>query len=165
MATEQTFQTQIIKTLAFEGGYGNDPDDPGGETNFGISKAAYPDEDIANMTQERAIEIYHADYWLAPKINELPDSIAGKVFDMGVNMGPHTAIRLMQDTLNDYGTTTPELVEDGRIGPLTIAAANASPATFLSDYRNTLIAHYNSLIANHAALAKFRNGWIRRANA
>ena len=57
---------QAFKTLiGHEGGYVDDPEDPGGETNFGISKRSYPQEDIPNMTLERATEIYQRDFWWA----------------------------------------------------------------------------------------------------
>ena len=163
--SEQAFTDQIPKTLAFEGGYGNDPDDPGGETNFGISKAAYPDVDIANLTEDDAIAIYHRDYWLHPHIDQLPDSIAGKVFDAGVNMGPVTAIRLWQQTLNHLGAS-PALVMDGRIGPATIAASNAADqGVCLAGYKGSLVNHYMAIIAAHPSMAKFQRGWLRRANA
>ncbi|MBI5843910.1 MAG: hypothetical protein HZB23_04475 [Deltaproteobacteria bacterium] len=48
--------------MAHEGGYVNDPADPGGETRFGISRRAYPNEDIKALTRERAAEIYYRDY-------------------------------------------------------------------------------------------------------
>lgn len=163
--SEQAFTDQIPKTLAFEGGYGDDPADPGGETNFGISKAAYPDVDIANLTEDDAIAIYHRDYWLHPHIDQLPDSVAGKVFDMAVNMGPVTAIRLWQRTLNDLGTTPP-LVLDGRIGPATIKASNDIDQTgCLGEYKQALVDHYMDIIDAHPAMAKFQRGWLRRANA
>lgn len=163
--SEQAFTDQIPKTLAFEGGYSDDPVDPGGETNYGISRAAYPDVDIANLTEADAIAIYHRDYWLAPRIDQLPDSIAGKVFDMAVNMGPATAIRLWQQTLNDLGVQ-PLLVEDGRIGPATVAASGqALPGDVLAKYRLALVGHYMAIIRRNPTMAKYQRGWLRRANA
>jgi lysozyme family protein len=163
--SEQAFTDQIPKTLAFEGGYGDDPADPGGETNFGISKAAYPDVDIANLTRDDAIDIYHQDYWLHPRIDQLPDSVAGKVFDMAVNMGPVTAIRLWQGCLNDMGANPP-LIEDGRIGPATIAASTTADQTAcLGQYKTALVAHYMAIIRRNPSMAKFHRGWLRRANA
>lgn len=163
--SEQAFNDQIPKTLAFEGGYVDDPDDPGGETNFGISRAAYPDVDIANLTEDDAIAIYHRDYWLHPRIDQLPDSVAGKVFDMAVNMGPGTAIRLWQQTLNDLGAN-PALVMDGRIGPATITASvQADQAGCLAKYKAALVEHYMDIIRSRPSMAKFQRGWLRRANA
>ncbi len=57
------FRVSIQKTLVNEGGCVNDPVDPGGETNMGISKRQYPNLDIKNLTQEQAIEIYKEGYW------------------------------------------------------------------------------------------------------
>ena len=165
MASDDTFYKQIVETLAFEGGYSDDPADPGGETNFGISKAAYPDVDIADLTQDQAIAIYKADYWHAPRIDQLPDTIAGKVFDMGVNMGPATAVRILQDCLNTW--SNPKLVIDGRIGPHTIDAATKEAVGdwLLNDYRKAVADHYMAIIRNTPSLARFQRGWLRRAQA
>jgi len=163
--SDAAFDKQIVETLAFEGGYGNDPVDPGGETNFGISKAAYPDVDIRGLTREEAIAIYKRDYWERPRISELPDSISGKVFDMGVNMGSGTAIRLFQQVLNELNVK-PTLVEDGRIGPATIAACSqVTSVNVLARYRSILAEHYMAIIRRNPAMARFQRGWLRRANA
>ena len=58
------FDDIIEIVLEHEGGYVNDPDDPGGETNFGIAKRSHPDVDIANLTKEDAKIIYYQDYWM-----------------------------------------------------------------------------------------------------
>lgn len=79
--------------LKIEGGYVNDPHDSGGETNFGISKQAYPDEDIAGMTKARAGELYYRDYWLPAGCNPLPFDMALCVFDAAVNCGVGKAKR------------------------------------------------------------------------
>ena len=168
--SEQAFAAQIPKTLDFEGGYVNDPSDPGGETNFGISKAAYPELDIKTLTRDQAIAIYRRDYWIAPRIAELPDAVSGKVFDAGVNMGPHTAVRLWQETVNSLRSAgTPSLVVDGRIGPATIAASAAAVAHFagkmLTAYRSTLASHYMAIIAANPSMARYQRGWLRRAMA
>src|SRR5215467_7969402 len=167
MASEQTFQDQIDKTLAFEGGFVDDPDDPGGRTNFGISQRAYPGVDIASITQEQAVGFYYRDYWLAPHIDSLPDFIAGKVFDMGVNMGSSTAIRLWQDTVNKQNPSATPLTLDGKIGPLTVAASEAvvDQEAALAAYRVELADHYMAIIRRNPSMAKFQRGWLRRANA
>lgn len=89
------FEEAVEFVLAHEGGYGNDPRDPGGETNFGISKRAYPDVDIKALTKDHAKAIYRQDYWdkLPPN---LPDSLAAVVFDCAVNTGLGRAVRLLQ---------------------------------------------------------------------
>ncbi len=87
----KNFSVALDFVLKWEGGYSNDPNDPGGETNFGISKRSYPNEDIKNMTKERAIKIYYENYWLKQKCNELPFPINFCVFNCGVNCGRATA--------------------------------------------------------------------------
>jgi lysozyme family protein len=83
----------IEKTLEFEGGYVNDELDPGGETNFGISKRAFPDFNIKSLTKEKAIEIYYEKYWL-PVVEYsvlTNERFLWKLFDIAVNQGPGTA--------------------------------------------------------------------------
>jgi len=81
------FDKAIIFTLGWEGGYVNDPDDPGGETNFGISKRAHPNLDIPNLLREEAIGIYHAEYWMSAgcPLWNWPENLV--LFDTAVNLG------------------------------------------------------------------------------
>jgi lysozyme family protein len=163
--TETAFDKQIGITLAFEGGYVNDPDDPGGETNYGISKRSYPDLDIAHLTRAQAIAIYKADYFQGPGFWALPDQIAGKVFDLGVNLGQQTATKLLQRALNNLGISPP-LAIDGHCGQHTIEAANATlPGPVLFRLRQEAKNHYISLAAEHPGLRKYLKGWLRRVDA
>lgn len=73
------------------GGYTNDPDDPGGETKYGISKRAHPAEDIKNMTPERAMQIYDTDYWTACGCDSIVFPLNTVVFDSAVVSGPGKA--------------------------------------------------------------------------
>ena len=82
-----TFDILVKKVLKHEGGYVNDPSDPGGETKYGISKRAFPDLDIKNLTEEQAILIYYDEYWLDAKVDKLPDELHEIYLDMVVNMG------------------------------------------------------------------------------
>lgn len=86
----------IAQILVFEGGYVNDPDDPGGETNFGISKRAFPKEDIRNMTPARASEIYLNKYWIPIHGDDLPDKLDLCVMNCAVNSGVGTALKLLK---------------------------------------------------------------------
>jgi len=86
-------------TVGEEGGYVNDPRDPGGETKYGISKRAYPDEDIQNLSLERAKELYRRDYWDALGLDGSPWNIAYPLFDCAVNQGPGYAHTLA--SIND----------------------------------------------------------------
>ena len=76
------------RLMKYEGGYVNDPDDPGGETKFGISKRAYPQLDIKNLTEADAMEIFYRDYYLPLNIPDIDDEkTAWQLFDFGVNAG------------------------------------------------------------------------------
>ena len=86
------FDIAFNRLMGHEGGYSNNPDDPGGETNWGISKRAYPDVDIKNLTREDAKVIYKKDYWDKVEGDYLPLSIAFQLFDFAVNSGVHTTL-------------------------------------------------------------------------
>lgn len=98
-----------------EGGEVDDPADAGGHTKYGISKRAYPNEDIAALTPERARQLYEKDYWLDDKLFLLPPALAYCVFDTNVNSGEARCIKLLQRVLG--------LVEDGELGPVTAGSA------------------------------------------
>lgn len=102
--------------MLLEGGYGNDPNDPGKETNMGISKAAHPGVDIKNLTREQARNIYFNDYWTPIRGSDLSMSNCLIIFDCAVNQGVSTAIKLLQKQL--------KVTEDGVFGPNTLAAYN-----------------------------------------
>lgn len=97
----EDFEKAIQFTLRWEGGYVNDPDDPGGETNYGIAKAFYPDLDIKNLTKEQAIEIYYKDYWLRYGCDKLPYPLNIAFFDSTVNPGIKHARRFLQTAGED----------------------------------------------------------------
>jgi len=80
-----------------EGGYVNNPADPGGETNYGISKRAYPNLDIRGMTPELAGTIYKNDYWMPAGCDALPPAMALIVFDTAVNCGVSRATAWLHD--------------------------------------------------------------------
>lgn len=82
------FEKAVEVVLDFEGRYyENDPTDPGGETKFGISKKAYPDVNIKDLTEEQAKEIYYRDYWQKTGCDELSYPLDIVIFDTAVNMG------------------------------------------------------------------------------
>jgi lysozyme family protein len=87
MVEIMSFEKAIEFTLKWEGGYSNDPTDPGGETKYGISKRAHPNLDIANLTLEDAKNIYRTEYWDASGCNNLSEPFDMVVFDAAVNMG------------------------------------------------------------------------------
>ena len=151
---------KIIKVvLKHEGGYVNDPDDPGGETNFGIAKRSHPDVDIVNLTKEGAKEIYKKVYWDKNKVDDLPDDLKHIFFDMCVNMGRGTAVKVLQRTINNKGGN---LVVDGGFGPGTsFALAKYTPE--LARVRCYRLKHYYDLVNKKPEQEKFLFGWFRRA--
>lgn len=83
---------EIEKTIQLEGGYVNNPNDPGGETKFGITKRYHPNVDIKNLTIEKAAAIYKTEYWDKLNLDQysfIP--FRWKVFDIAVHQGPSTA--------------------------------------------------------------------------
>ncbi len=93
------FEKAVAVVLRHEGGYVNDPDDPGGETNYGISKRAYPHLDIARLTVEQAKAIYRADYWERIAGDSLTSQhYANALLDTAVNMGVRVALQAMADS-------------------------------------------------------------------
>lgn len=115
-----TFDDAFEKLIGYEGGYVNDPADPGGETRFGISRRSYPAEDIAGMTLERAKAIYLRDYWGPAGCDAVPDGARFDLFDTAVNSGTRTAVKLLQRAVGE--------VDDGMLGPRTLAAVSSMPA-------------------------------------
>ena len=134
-----------------EGGYVNNPHDKGGVTMYGISKKAYPDVDIENLTLDRAKEIYKKDYWDKCKCDYLPDCLSVAVFDFAVNSGVKRAIKYLQLSL---GVTA-----DGIIGNQTLGACNRLPTkNILEDYLNKRLQYLMSL----KDFKYFGNGWGKR---
>ncbi len=146
-----TFEDYIPVILALEGGYTDDPFDRGGETNFGIAKTFYPQEDIKNMTKERAIAIYKKDYWEAMGVEKLPEHLQLIVFDCGVNCGRKTAISLLQDVAG--------VLRDGIIGRVTVGA---SREISVATYAKRRILYYKRIVKNNPTQAKFLKGWLKR---
>ena len=156
------FDGLIGKILAHEGGYVNDPKDPGGETKYGISKRSYPTRDIKNLSLEEAKEIYYNDWYLKLKLDQIiSDSVAQKILDTAINIGPKTCIQLLQRTLTSIGNP---VVADGVMGPQTIRAINKSdPTVLLAHLRDKQAGYYCQLIARNPELQRFRAGWVKRA--
>ena len=147
----------IIKVvLKHEGGYVNDPVDPGGETNFGIAKRSHPDVDIKNLTEEGAKEIYYQDYWIKNRVPQLPDDLKHIYFDMCVNQGRGRAVKILQQAANAKGAN---LKVDGGLGPKTIGALNGVELDRVRAYR---IKYYADLVTRKPDLEKFYFGWFRR---
>jgi lysozyme family protein len=155
MSYDKSFEF-VIK---HEGGYVNDPNDAGGETNFGISKRAYPNLNIKNLTLVQAKAIYEKDYWVAARCNLLPYPLSLAVFDYAVNAGPSKAIKSLQSVCG----TSP----DGLWGTNTVNKVNESLrkwgvkglALQLCQERSNF---YIDLTIKKPAQIKFLKGWLRR---
>ena len=150
------FDKAILAVLKHEGGYVNNPNDPGGETRYGICKRSYPKVDIKNLTQAEAIEIYRRDFW-NPQYERMPYEIAAKVFDIAVNMGQRQAHKLLQRAVN--------VVDDGIIGGKTIAAVMAmSIGDLLDNITIEQIKYYKAVVYNRPTSSVFMAGWLKRAS-
>ena len=154
-----TFDKAVEVILKHEGGYVNDPVDPGGETNMGISKKAYPYLNIKELTKKDAKDIYFKDYWLKAKCSKLPEELRMIYFDMVVNMGKSRAVKILQRAITAKGVKT---AVDGGIGPQTISNALKSglEPDRLRSYR---VKYYADLISRKPKLEKYWFGWYRRA--
>ena len=82
--------------IGHEGGHVDHPNDPGGETKYGISKRAYPDVNIAALTLDDAKAIYREDYWDRVRADELPAELRFPLFDAAVNSGVAQSIKWLQ---------------------------------------------------------------------
>lgn len=151
MKPGSAFDRALALVLEAEGGYSNDPRDPGGETNFGISKRAYPRLDIKALTIDQAREIYLRDYWLKAKCERLPDPVAIALFDSAVNQGVDAATKLLQRAVG--------VPEDGVLGNLTIAAVNALGA---DDLFCKLMAERALAYWKLPNMRVYGRGWMRR---
>ena len=154
-----SFDPAVAKTLIREGGarFTDNPDDRGGATKYGISQRAYPNLDIANLTEDQAKAIYKRDYWDKVCGDQLKSqAVAENVFDTAVNMGPVTATKLAQMTLG--------IGVDGKFGADTLKAANAADANeFLAEYTLAKIARYAAICNKDRSQSRFLLGWINRS--
>lgn len=183
----KVFDEALRRTLYYEGGYSDNPHDPGGATKFGVSlrflkslgklgdmdgDGDVDQADLMVVTQDprRLRELYYENFWIAANCHRIySEHLQIKLFDTAVNTGPGRAQRLMQKTFNMFGQ---ELKVDGVIGPMTAAAINAlhnRDWDILQAYRNVQLLFYRDLIAadrrlpEPKGLATFSRGWERRA--
>jgi lysozyme family protein len=151
------FELAIPTVLRHEGGYVNDPSDPGGETNFGISKRSYPSVDIKGLTIASASAIYLRDWWDRYGYGLIiPQAVATKVLDMSVNLGASRAHKLVQQAV--------EVDQDGVIGAATLHELNTrNSLEVILSLQNTQAKFYRDLVAANPERQKFLNGWLARA--
>lgn len=161
-----------------EGPYSNDPDDPGGETAWGWTKAAARafgyTGDMKDLTRQQAVDMYVDRYWQQPKLDQvqlLSDDIARKLLEIGINLGPSTGIGFMQralNVLNNRGTIFPDISADGGFGKMTAAALKAyldyrraddGEQTLLEMIKALQSVRYIETAEKNAVLEKYEFGW------
>ncbi|MCX7288824.1 MAG: holin-associated N-acetylmuramidase [Rhodobacterales bacterium] len=169
--------------VAREGGFVNDPDDPGGPTNHGVTihtlrrlgidvnrDTRIDLADVKALTRAQAVDIYLEHYYTRPGIAALPEPLHASVFDMYVNAGGN-AVKILQRLLTDMGFPCDP---DGAVGPQTIRAAQmaweAAPSHLVDAYGIARRNYYYALADKRPASRKFarardggKGGWIRRA--
>ena len=157
---KDNFDYALMFEFEFEGGYSDHPADPGGATNLGITIAELARErghlvtkqDVRDLTQAEAANIYHDRYWEAARCDELPAGLDLAVFDCAVNQGLGRARRFLQAAAG--------VRIDGKIGPVTMAAVHkASPGPLLIDFMAHRMQGYASLVG---LFRTFGLGWSRR---
>jgi lysozyme family protein len=171
-------QASLDFVLPHEGGLSLDPDDPGLATRFGISlrflrKAGFDlgdidgdgdidADDILALTEEDAVCIYRDRFWTPLRLNSLPARLAVVVMDTAINMGPGTAVRLLQETLNSVGAL---LKTDGILGAKTRRAVEvygAGAVNLIRAYLLLRVFQYNAIVDANKKLLKFLVGWLNR---
>lgn len=180
MGRVQQIASEIV---AREGGFVNDPDDPGGATKYGVTigtmrrlgldldrDGAVTEADVRALTRDQAVAIFVEHYFRRPRIAELPQVLHDTVFDMYVNAGAN-AVRILQRLFNDMRI---EVVVDGVIGPQTLSAADrawrAAPDHLRDAYGIARRNYYYALADRRPASRKYarrqdggKGGWILRA--
>lgn len=170
-----SFDAYLPTLLAHEGGFVNDPADPGGATNKGVTLKTFQacsqqilglPPSLANLkvlTDQQAGEIYKALYWDKLRADEIAcQELAEILFDFYVNAGGN-AVKLLQKTLNDMGES---LNVDGGFGPTTFGVlAAADQVEVYRRYKRGRIDYYQNLVAQQPSLAKFLKGWLNRVNS
>ncbi|WP_088147020.1 glycoside hydrolase family 108 protein [Achromobacter denitrificans] len=149
------FDTAFDRLIGHEGGYSNHSDDPGGETNWGITlrtarEAGYTGT-MRALTRDEARAIYRAAYWNRAKADQYDGAIAFQLFDAAVNHGIGQAIRFLQRAVG--------VADDGAVGPVTLAAVHAMTVTdVLSRFNAERLDFYTKL----TTWPTFGKGWTRR---
>lgn len=145
------FDFAIDRVLGHEGGYVNNPKDPGGETKWGISKRSYPNVDIKNLTRDQAKDIYRRDFWNIVRLSEVYDGVAFQLMDFAVNSGAGNAIRALQRACG--------VAPDGHWGPISAKALEAMAET---DLIMLVLAERLDFMTGLSNWADAGKGWARR---
>ncbi len=184
MQSVQQIAAEIVRR---EGGYVNDPDDPGGATKYGVTihtmrrlgldltrDGKIDTADVRALTMPQAVDIFVSDYYQRPKIHLLPQHLQPPVFDMYVNAGSN-AVKILQRLLRDFDDGAADLVADGALGPVTARAAYAAAdrmgeAELRDAYGEARREYYYAIGDARPASRKYartrsggKGGWITRA--
>lgn len=150
-----TFDTAFDRLMGHEGGYVNHPNDPGGETMWGVTiavaRASGYSGPMRDLPRDTAKAIYRAQYWDKVQADRMPFPVAFQVFDAAVNHGTDRAAKLLQRAAG--------VTDDGVIGPKTLAAVAAVPAAALLMLFN---AEREQFYTNLPTWPSFGKGWSRR---
>lgn len=157
----------IDEIIRREGGYVNHPADRGGPTNHGVTQATLTAwrrrpvtaDDVRALTAAEAAEIYRANYYFTPKLDRLPEEIQAQVFDIAVNAGPATAIKMVQRVVGSPA--------DGVIGPATLRAITEyvkrnQMAMFSAQLALERLKHYAAICNKNSSQRTFLLGWVNR---
>lgn len=171
------FDTAIETVLAHEGGFVNNPNDPGGATNYGVSlrflklegvlldldgDGDMDADDIRQMPRTQAVTFYRTCFWERYNYDRIADlDLATKVFDLCVVSGSNQAHKFLQRALRANGFA---LSDDGDFGPLTAKAVSVTPAfPVLTAMRSEAAGFFRLLVNMKPTLAEFQAGWLKRA--
>jgi lysozyme family protein len=161
------FNAALPFILRWEGGFVDNPNDPGGRTNKGVTQKVYdqwrtsqgaPTRDVKQIEDREVHAIYEGQYWLPPRCDLLQSNLDLVQFDTAVNMGVGRAVKLLQTTLNcgvdgDFGPGTQQAVATCEIEPT------------LAGYCNAREAYYVRLAEKNPKLKVFLKGWLNRLNS
>ena len=171
------FRSAFVRTLKFEGGYSNDPNDRGGETYRGIARKAWPSWEgwvtvdnlkYANLPlddnrqlQVQVEDFYRKNFWNPIKGDSLPDPVASELFDCAVNCGIGTAVKFLQRAIG--------VSDDGVFGTNTFRAVTThllrdGPGVLVENLKAQRRERYARIAENDPSQAKFLRGWLRRAD-
>lgn len=156
------FNEAFEKLMIMEGEYSNHGADKGGKTMYGISQRTYPDLDIKSLSKDKAKEIYRKDYWEPLRLDEVHSQLtANNVFEIAVNMGIFWGAKILQEAVNIISWQ--DIAEDGRVGPVTLAAANLMDEKLLYKTMEGLqFERYHNIVKNEPNQKQFLKGWINK---
>jgi len=163
---KQAFEKALKLVLRYEGGYVNDPSDPGGATNKGVTTAVYnayreskklPLNDVRNISDREVEEIYYKRYWLKAKCDQMHPKLAVVHFDTAVNTGTKQSAKFLQRSVG--------AIDDGIIGPKTLDRINNyNEQKAINNYLKRRRNFYKMLANKRPKLEKFLKGWLKRVD-